>query len=410
MQNEIYQKHILPNGIRLVFRKSLSSVGHIGFIINAGARDENEKEYGIAHFIEHTLFKGTKKRKAYQIINRLEDVGGELDAFTTKEETFISATFLQNDIERAVELVSDIVFNSTFPQNELEKEKDVVIDEINSYKDLPAEQIFDEFENIIFKNHPLGHDILGSKETVKSFNSEKIFSFINKNYSTNGMILSVIGNYDFDKLVKIFTKYFSYVKIKNIKQERNKTPDFTPVNKTKKLENIHQSHCLLGGIAYKTSEKKRINLILLNNILGGPGMNSILNMLLREKHGLVYNIESNYTHYSDTGFWSIYLATEKEQLEKAISLVNKTLVELKNKEISTHKLNKAKKQILGQIAIASENYADYTFAMAKSELVFEKISTLNEVKNSLNKISAKDLKDTANEIFSESNKSMLIYK
>jgi len=408
--SEKYLKYTLPNGIRLVFKKSLSSVGHLGFIVNTGSRDEAPDEIGMAHFIEHTLFKGTKKRKAYQIINRLEDVGGELDAFTTKEETFISATFLQNDLNRAMELLSDIVFNSTFPQHELEKEKDVVIDEINSYKDLPAESIFDEFENMIFENHPIGHDILGDKKTVKSFNTGKILKFIEKNYSTSEMVLSVIGNYDFDKLTKSFEKYFAGASKKELNRNRNQKLDYTVKTKQKKFRNIHQSHCIFGCPAYDTKHKNRINLILLNNILGGPGMNSILNMLLREKHGLVYNIESNFTNYSDTGFWAVYLATEKQQLNKAVDLIHKSLNELREKEISNYKLNKAKKQMLGQIAISSENFSDYTFAMAKSELLFGRISTMQEISESLAKITSKDIQQTANEIFNIDNMSMLVYE
>lgn len=409
MQDNLYQEFILNNGIRLIFRKNLSSIGHIGFLVNAGTRDENKNELGLAHFIEHTLFKGTINRKAYQIINRLEDVGGDLDAYTTKEDTFISATFLKKYFDRALELISDIAFNSTFPEKEIEKEKEVVIDEINSYKDSPGELIFDEFENLIFENHPLGHDILGTKASVKKLTSEKIKKFIQKNYGTNEIIISVVGSMDFKVVKDKFIKYFEKVSANIVENNRNKSVLF---NKKEVIKNkdTFQAHCVIGGLAYKTSHKNRLKLILLNNLIGGPGMNSLLNMSLREKHGLVYNVESNYTHYNDTGYWSIYLGTDKQNLEKSITLAQKILQEKRNKLISTSKLDKTKKQLLGQIAIGTENYSDFIFTMAKSKLMFNKVSSFAEIENSINKITPTDLLETANEIFTDNNTSILIYK
>lgn len=256
MQDNLYQEFILNNGIRLIFRKNLSSIGHIGFLVNAGTRDENKNELGLAHFIEHTLFKGTTNRKAYQIINRLEDVGGDLDAYTTKEDTFISATFLKKYFDRALELISDIAFNSTFPEKEIEKEKEVVIDEINSYKDSPGELIFDEFENLIFENHPLGHDILGTKASVKKLTSEKIKKFIQKNYGTNEIIISVVGSMDFKVVKDKFIKYFEKVSANIVENNRNKSVLF---NKKEVIKNkdTFQAHCVIGGLAYKTSHKNR---------------------------------------------------------------------------------------------------------------------------------------------------------
>ena len=409
MQSNLYQEHTLNNGIRLIFRQNLSSVGHIGFLVNAGTRDELKGELGLAHFIEHTLFKGTEKRKAYQIINRLEDVGGELDAYTTKEDTFISATFLKSYFDRSLELISDIAFNSTFPEKEIEKEKEVVIDEINSYKDNPSELIFDEFENLVFGNHPLGHDILGTKASVKKLTSSKIKKFIDRNYGTNQIIISVVGNMDFKIVKNKFVKYFDKIPSNIVNNDRNKTVIF---NKQEiiKSKDTFQSHCIIGGLAYETSNKNRLELILLNNLIGGPGMNSLLNMLLREKHGLVYNVESNYSHFNDTGYWSIYLGTDKHNLDKSIKLAQKVLKEKREKLISSSKLDKTKKQLLGQIAIGAENYSDYVFTMAKGKLIFGKVSSFAEIEEAINKITPSKLLEVANQIYTDKNTSVLIYK
>jgi len=409
MQSDLYQEYTLNNGIQLIFRQNLSSVGHIGFLVNAGTRDEIKGELGLAHFIEHTLFKGTKKRKSYQIINRLEDVGGELDAYTTKEDTFISASFLKKYFDRALELISDIAFNSTFPEKELEKEKEVVIDEINSYKDNPGELIFDEFENLIFGEHPLGHDILGTKASVKKLTSKKIKEFIARNYGTNQIIISVVGNMDFKLVKNKFIKYFDKIPKNTVNNNRN-TPVIFKKQEIIKQKDTYQAHCIMGGIAYETSNTNRLNLILLNNIIGGPGMNSLLNMSLREKHGLVYNVESNYSHFNDTGYWSIYIGTDKNNLDKSITLTEKILKEKREKLISTSKLEKTKKQLLGQIAIGAENYSDYVFTIAKSKLIFGKISTFAEIEKSINAITPNNLLEIANQVYTNENTSVLIYK
>jgi len=404
-----YKHYQLKNGIRLIYKRSLSNVGHIGFLIDAGSCDEKREEHGLAHFIEHSIFKGTKKRKSYQIINRLEDVGGELDAYTTKEETFIYGGFLINYFERALELIHDIVFNSVFPEKEIEREKEVVIDEINSYKDSPAELIYDEFENILFKNHPLGRDILGTVSSVKKLNVEKIKHFIERNYDTEKMVISVIGNIDFEHVKLFVEKYFSNIKKTKAKKTEKK---FKPNKQQSVVKNkkTHQAHCVIGNTAYSALSENRLGLILLNNIVGGPGMNSLLNMSLREKYGFVYNVESNYTFYKDTGIWNIYLGTDHENLDKSLDLVYKILKQKQEKFISSSKLEKSKKQLLGQIAIASENYSEYVFSMAKSTLLFNKISTIDEIAESINKLTKESLLEISNEIFNIDDLSMLIYK
>lgn len=404
-----YKKFQLENGIRIIYKRSLSNVGHIGFLIDTGSRDEKKEEHGLAHFIEHSIFKGTAKRKSYQIINRLEDVGGELDAYTTKEETFIYAGFLINYFERALELINDIVFNSVFPEKEIEKEKEVVIDEINSYKDTPSELIYDEFENILFNNHPLGRDILGTVSSVKKLNVEKIKQFIKRNYDTERMVISVIGNIEFEQVKYLIEKYFT--DIKKIKASKiDKKFKINPKQTVVKKKNTHQTHCIIGNTAYSALSENRIGLILLNNIIGGPGMNSLLNMSLREKNGFVYNVESNYSFYKDTGIWNIYLGTDHENLSKSLDLVYKILKQKQEKFISLSKLEKSKKQLLGQIAIASENYSEYVFSMAKSTLLFNKISTIDEIAQSINEISKETLLEISNQVFNIDDLSMLTYK
>ncbi|MFH2142269.1 MAG: pitrilysin family protein, partial [Bacteroidota bacterium] len=349
-----YKIHILENGIRLIHVYKNSAVAHCGLIINTGSRDEVENEHGIAHFIEHVIFKGTKKRKLFHLLSRMEDVGGEIDAYTSKEETWIYSTFLPTYYERSVELISDIVFNSIFPEKEIEKEKVVVMDEINSYKDSPSELIYDDFEDMVFANHPLGRNILGTKKTIRSFNQDTIKNFISKEYNTDQMILCSVGNIPFDKLVKYFIKHYNHIP-KNIrKTERSEFSSYFSETKEIRLK-TYQAHCIIGNVAYSSDHSNRLGLLLINNILGGNGMNSRLNLSLREKNGLVYHVESNYTRYSDTGIWNIYFGTDKENLRKCIDLVFKELQFLKLKKMGTIQLHKAKRQMIGQLAISADN-------------------------------------------------------
>lgn len=403
------QFHKLQNGIRLVHQQFASPVSHFGIIINTGSRDEKIEEQGIAHFIEHVIFKGTKKRKAYHIISRIEDVGGELNAYTTKEETAVYTTFLNEYFERSMELISDILINSTYPQKELEKEKEVVIEEINSYKDSPSELIFDEFEEVLFDGHPIARNILGTPKNVKSFSRKNIFNFINRNYHTDQMVLSSVGSMPFSKIIKLAEKYFGLIpeKTRNTKRE-----GFTNYQASKKIiqKDTFQSHCILGNIAYDHQHPQRIGMVLLNNILGGQSMNSRLNLSLRERNGLAYNIESNYTAYSDTGQFSIYFGTDKENLDRAIKLVQKELQQLKNKELGTQQLVKAKKQMIGQLAIASENREDLMLTIGKSYLLYDHVDSLQQVYEKIERLTSREIMEIANEIFDESQTSILIYQ
>jgi len=401
--------HTLSNGIRLVHHTIPGIVAHCGLLINAGSRDENDNEHGIAHFIEHMLFKGTQKRKAYHILSRLEDVGGELNAYTTKEETAIHASFLKDHYERTIELISDIAFNSVFPEKEIIKEKDVVIEEINSYLDNPAELIFDDFEEIIFAGQPIGHNILGTTKIVKSFTQKTISDFISRHYNTDQMVFCSVGNISNERIEKLFVKYFSSV-TKNQKPQMKVAPwSYKPCSVTKKKDTF-QNHCIIGNIAYNLKDERRPGMFLLNNILGGQGLNSRLNLSLREKKGLAYNVESSYNPYCDTGAFTIYFGTDNNFLEKSIKVVLSELDILRTKKLGIVQLSKAKNQIKGYLARGYENHESLMLGLGKSFLVFDKIESLEETCSKIEKITASELLETANEVFDPSKLSTLIYR
>ncbi|NSW93423.1 MAG: insulinase family protein, partial [Bacteroidales bacterium] len=311
--------HTLENGIRLVHRRIPGIVAHCGLFINAGSRDEKPEQYGIAHFIEHMLFKGTRKRKAYYVISMLEDVGGELNAYTTKEDTIIYASFLTEHYGKAVELISDIAFNSVFPEKEIEKEKDVVLEEIHSYLDNPAELIFDEFEEMVFAGQPVAHNILGTVDTVRSFTRKQLFEFVSEQYRADDMVFCSVGDISDEKILRLFRSCFSQAMPGKKNPQKEMPWQYRPATVTKVL-NTYQNHCIIGNIAYNIKDKRRMSLFLLNNILGGQGMNSRLNISMREKRGLAYNVESTYNPYIDTGLFTIYFGSDANNLEKSISV------------------------------------------------------------------------------------------
>lgn len=404
-----YQFHTLDNGIKLVHKQIETKVAHCGFIINTGSRDELLFEHGMAHFIEHVIFKGTKKRKAYHIISRIEDVGGELDAYTTKEDTCIYASFLHTYYERTLELFSDILFNSTFPEKEIQKEKDVIYDEINSYKDSPAELIFDDFEELVFKDHALGRNILGTFESLKYLTKENLLNFIKENYHTDQMVLCSVGNIPFEKLVQLFEKYYNHVHPNLRNRKRNPFNTYKP-HIVREKKDTFQTHCLIGNEAYKLKDKRRTQMVLLNNVLGGPNMNSRLNLSLREKHGYAYNIESFYNTYEDTGVFGIYFGTDNGNLEKSLHIIKKELNILKEKPLGKLQLHKAKQQLIGQLAIATESYSSLMLNIGKSYLLFNKVDTLDEMAAKIETITANQIRVAANEIFNWDNFSMVIYE
>lgn len=400
--------HTLSNGIRLVHYPLPGVVAYCGLMINAGSRDENEGENGMAHFIEHMLFKGTKKRKAYHILSRLEDVGGELNAYTTKEETAIHASFLKEDYERAVELISDITFNSLFPRKEIEKEKDVVLEEISSYLDNPAELIFDDFEEIIFSGQPVGHNILGTNDTVKSFRQEDISRFIARTYNTDQMVFCSAGNIPDDKILRLFVKYFGHLTPSYREKHPSQPWTYHSAKVTRKM-NTNQNHCIIGNVAYDIRDERRMVMFLLNNILGGQGLNSRLNLSLREKNGLAYNVESAYNPYIDTGAFSIYFGTDSSSLEKSIKIIDSELTRLRTTKLGLVQMSKARNQIKGYLARAYENHENLMLSLGKSLIVFDRVESIEESCERIDRITASDLLETANEIFDPAKLSTLLY-
>ncbi|MGB1295259.1 MAG: M16 family metallopeptidase [Flavobacteriales bacterium] len=405
-----FYTHTLANGIRIIHKRVKSEVAHFGWMINVGSRDESEKEFGMAHFIEHCLFKGTQKRKMHHILSRMEDVGGELNAYTTKEETYIYASFLKADYKRAIDLISDIVQNSSFPEKEIEKEKEVIIDEINSYKDSPSEQIFDDFDEVIFGKSSIGVNILGDEKSVNSFTREDILHFIEKNYASDKMILSSVGNVSPEKLFAWAETYFGDIESRTSEKKKEEALPKYAVQTISKENAVHQCHCMIGTRAYGATDKKARALILLNNILGGPGLNSRLNMGIREKYGYTYSIESNYHLYSDSGIFSIYFGTDQKYVEKVKKLIFKECQKFIDQPLTDRQLAKAKKQLLGQFYIAQENNCNLMLSMAKSLSVHGEVDSISDVKDKINAISAQDIHEVAKEIFNRDKFSILEFK
>jgi predicted Zn-dependent peptidase len=401
--------HTLSNGIRLVHQRIQGHVAHCGIVINAGSRDEAEHEHGIAHFIEHMLFKGTTHRKAYHILSRLEDVGGELNAYTTKEETAIHASFLKDDYERTVELISDIAFHSVFPQKEIEREKDVILDEINSYFDTPSELIFDDFEELVFNGQPIGRSILGSPASVKSFSQEKISYFIGKNYNTPEIVFCSVGNIEDKDILKLFGKYFSEIPFRS-ENKRLSSPWFYKPASVTRQKDTYQNHYITGNIAYDLKDPKRMGMFLINNILGGPGLNSRLNLSLREKNGLAYNVESSYNPYTDTGIFVIYFGTDPKTLEKSISICMKELAKLRTEKMGAIQFSKAKNQMKGYLARAYESHESLMLALGKNILVYDRVDSFEENLRKIDAITPSDLLGIANEVFEPSRLASLLYK
>lgn len=402
------QYHTLENGIRLVHIPTLSPVAHLGIFINAGTRDEPEGMSGLAHFIEHMIFKGTKKRKAYHILNRLESVGGELNAFTTKEYTCIYTSFLNTWYPRASELLADVVFNSTFPAREMMKEKDIIIEEINSYKDTPSELIYDDFEAVLFKGHPMGRAILGTPEKVKSIRKKDLVDFFSGHYCTDRMVICSVGGVSFKRFVKYMEKDFSMHEISCSKVERKEAGKFKPFN-IKQERKTYQSHTIIGNRAYSRQHQHRFAFGLLNNILGGPGMNSRLNMMVREKYGYAYSVDSFYFPYSDTGVWGIYLGTHNGTYEKAAKLVMRELKKLREIKLGSLQLSQAKKQYRGQIAIAFDSNVNVMLSGGRSCMHDHRLLSVEDIYSKIDDFTASDLMEVANEIFDPKQISSLTY-
>ena len=404
-----YNEYTLPNGLRIIHEPTLSKVAYCGFAIDAGTRDEAEHEQGMAHFVEHLIFKGTEKRKAWHILNRMENVGGDLNAYTNKEETVVYSAFLTEHLERALELLGDIVFHSTFPQHEIEKETEVIIDEIQSYEDTPSELIFDDFEDMIFRNHPLGRNILGKPELLRSFRTEDVLSFTCRFYQPGNMVFFVQGQYDFRRIIRLAEKYLSDVPAGEVNSRRVPPPLYAPEH-LMVAKDTHQAHVMIGSRGYNAYDDKRTALYLLNNILGGPGMNSRLNVSLRERRGLVYNVESNLTSYTDTGVFCTYFGCDPEDVDTCMRLVMKELKSLRDTKMTSQQLAAAKKQLIGQIGVASDNNENNALGMAKTFLHYHKYETSEAVYQRIEQLTPEILLEVANEMFAEDYLSTLIYR
>ena len=446
-----YNTHTLDNGLRIIHLPSDSKVVYCGYQINAGTRDEEPGEEGLAHFCEHVTFKGTERRKAWHILNCLESVGGDLNAYTNKEGTVYYSAILKEHIARAVDLLSDIVFHSVYPQAEIDKEVEVICDEIESYNDSPAELIYDEFENILFKNSSLGHNILGTAEQVRSFTTEDALRFTRKLYRPDNAIFFAYGDIDFKKLVKLVRRALADDDSGKLAEEDCHTDfaddaDFSggtgfagdensittekSVSSVKSVgpknypsvgeeiagqtivmqKNTHQAHVMIGTRAYDVNDDRRMPLYLLNNILGGPGMNAKLNLALREHNGLVYTVESTMVAYGDTGTWSIYFGCDEHDIKRCLRLVRKELDRMMEKPLSDSQLKAAKKQIKGQIGVACDNRENFALDFGKSFLHYGWEKNVDCLYEQVEAITSQQIQDVARELFDKDRLITLIFK
>ncbi len=402
---EVFQ---LSNGIRVVYLHASAQVAHMGVTILAGSRFENPDEEGLAHFLEHCIFKGTNKRKAFHVLSRLDSVGGELNAYTSKEEICIYASFTKNHCKRTSELLADITLNSSFPLKEIQKEKEIILDEINSYLDNPSEKIFDDFEAHLFKDHALGNNILGTKESVKSFGRNHLLNYVSRFFTSDNMVISFVGDIPRKQLEKILEADFigcQQKKVEIIQNDYSGNSQF----KIKTQESNFQVHAMIGGLAPSYINDARRSMTLLTNILGGPALNSRLNLSIREKYGYSYNIEATYSTFFDTGYWSVYLGTDPKYLKKSLELVHKELKLLRDKKLGTQQLNASKEQLKGHLALGLDSNSGLMLGLGKSLLMFNQIDTIQEIYESIDKLTAEELLETANEYFSEAAISQLIF-
>ena len=446
-----YNTYTLDNGLRIIHLPSDSKVVYCGYQINAGTRNEEPGEEGLAHFCEHVTFKGTERRKAWHILNCLESVGGDLNAYTNKEGTVYYSAILKEHIARAVDLLTDIVFHSVYPQAEIDKEVEVICDEIESYNDSPAELIYDEFENIIFKGSPLGHNILGTAEQVRSFKTEDALRFTRKLYRPDNAIFFAYGDIDFKKLVKLIRKALadddsgklaeedchadfadgadfsggtgfagdenSITTEKSVSSVKSVGPENYPsvgkeiAGQTIVMQkNTHQAHVMIGTQAYDVNDDRRMPLYLLNNMLGGPGMNAKLNLALREHNGLVYTVESTMVAYGDTGIWSIYFGCDEHDVKRCLRLVRKELDKFMQKPLSEAQLKAAKKQIKGQVGVACDNRENFALDFGKSFLHYGWEKNVDRLYEQVDEITAEQIQAVAQELFDKDRLTTLIFR
>lgn len=406
---EDYQLHTLSNGIRIAHKQvPHTQIAHCGIMIDIGSRDELPHQQGLAHFWEHMAFKGTEKRSSLHIINRLENVGGELNAYTTKEKICFHASVLDDHFEKAIDLLADITFHSVFPEKHIEREKNVILEEMSMYVDSPEDAIQDDFDQLVFANHSLGSNILGTAETVNSFDRDHLFQFINDNMDTGRIVVSSVSRLPFSKVIRVAEKYLGDIPQRTALRERKAPGIYTPVIEQKE-RSISQAQCAMGQPSYALLDEKRLPFFMLVNLLGGPGMNSRFNLSLREKYGFVYSIEGNYTPYLDTGFMGIFFGTEPKQLTKSISLINKELKKIREVPLTTLQLHMTKVQLMGQLAMSEESNMSFMLMMAKSLLDTGKVDSLPEIFSEIQAISSVQLQDIAQEMFNPDNFSYLTF-
>ena len=399
----------LSNGIRLVYMHTPSPVAHMGVTVLAGSRYEQSQEAGLAHFLEHCIFKGTTKRRSLHILSRLDSVGGELNAYTTKEEICVYASFTKEYFKRSSELLADIVLNSNFPEKEIQKEKEIVLDEINSYLDSPSDKIFDDFEELLFQNHPLGTNILGTKESVSGFTRKELMDYIQRFFFAENIVISFVGDVPLTKLVQTIEKDFSTLKRSALQVTPLPFTDYKPFQIRSQEANF-QAHAVIGGIAPGYNSEQRRGMTLLTNVLGGPALNSRLILTIREKYGYTYNIEASYSPYADIGYLTIYFGTDQKYLEKTRKLVYKEIKLMREEALSEIQLKKAKEQLKGHLALSLDSNSGIMLGLGKSLLLFNQIDSIQEIYSAIDKLTVKELREIAAEYFDESKVSELIFE
>ena len=404
-----YHQFEYPNGIRLLHKEvPHTKIAHCGFLLDIGSRDERLHQQGLAHFWEHMAFKGTHKRKSFHILNRLETVGGELNAYTTKEKICFYATLLSTHFERAFELLTDLTFNSIFPEREVEKERGVILEEMSMYQDAPEDAIIDDFDAVVYGQHPLGINILGTRESVGNFQSADFHAFYNENVRTDRLVFSSVSNLPFKEVKRLADRFLAPLPAQLGPHERLPFGGYQRHDRREQRP-IQQAHALVGGPAYALRDERRVPFFMLNNILGGPGMNSRLNLAVREKYGLVYTIDSSYSPYTDTGLFGIYFGTEAKQLPRTLGLVQKELKLLRDKELTTSQLHVAKNQLMGQLAMSEESNSGLMQLLGKSTLDLGRVEPLSEIFGRIERVTAAELRDMARDVLSEDNLSVLEY-
>ncbi len=406
---EDYEVYTLPNGIRIAHKQiPHTQIAHCGIMLDIGSRDEQPHQQGLAHFWEHMAFKGTEKRRSYHIITRLETVGGELNAYTTKEKVCFHASVLGAHFEKATELLADITFHSVFPEKQIERERDVILEEMAMYYDSPEDAIQDDFDELVFPNHALGGNILGTTVTVQSFGREDLQRFIAENYDTARIVFASVSNLSFRQVVRVAEKYLRDVPVQHSSRRRQKPTDYVPRH-TLVERPITQAQCAMGRPAFGLTDPRRLPFFMLTNLLGGPGMNSRLNLNLREKYGLVYSIDASYTPYLDTGFLGIYFGTDPKKVDRACSLIERELKRLREQPLTTLQLHQMKEQLVGQLAMAEESNNSFMLMMAKSLLDIDRVEALNDIFNDIKAVTAEQLQNLAQETFDETQFSSLTF-